>query len=195
MMLKKTRTIDGITYTVTYGFDTKFAAKHNQRPYFSITLDVTEGKRWVSGGADSDTIAKVFPELANVLQWHLADNSATPMHYVLNTLYWRDHFPTQAAVHFVPARGEAYPMVTVPPKYEDRYSYGPERLVAHLKGCMAWGALPSEREWTGASPETWGRDTLRVYLLTRQAALMDNMRADLAAVGVTVPTKLSPPIG
>ena len=146
MMMKKTRTIDGATYTVTYGFDTKFAAKYKQRPYFSITLDVTEGKRWVSGGADSDTIAEVFPELANVLQWHLADHSATPMHYVANTLYWRDHFPTQAEVQ-----------------------------------------VYAERDWTGDSPETWDRDTLRVYLVTRQAALMDNMRADLAAVGVTVP--------
>ena len=150
MMNKKTRTIDGTTYTVTYGFDTRFAAKYNQRPHFSITLDVTEGKRWVSGGADSDTIAEVFPELANVLRWHLADHSATP-------------------------------------KYEDRYNYGPEKLAAHLKSCMAWGALPSERDWTGDSPETWDRETLRVYLVTRQAALMDNMRADLAAVGVTIP--------
>lgn len=185
MMNKKTRTIDGTTYTVTYGFDTKFAAKHKQRPYFSITLDVTEGKRWVSGGADSDTIAEVFPELANVLQWHLADHSATPMHYVANTLYWRDHFPTQAEVQV--SEDEPTQTVTMAPKYVDRYSYGPEKLAAHLKSCMAWGALPSERDWTGDSPETWDRDTLRVYLVTRQAALMDNMRADLAAVGVTIP--------
>ena len=184
-MHKKTRTVGPTTYTVTYGFDLKFAAKHKQRPYFSITLDIEEGGEWIGGGCAPDTIAEVFPELAHVLQWHLADHSATPTHYVANTLYWRDYFPTHAELEVF--EWEDPHVVTLAPKYEDRYDSGPEKLAARLKSCMAWGALPSEREWTGASPETWDRDALHAYLVARQGALMASMQSDLASVGVAVP--------
>ncbi len=66
-MHKKTRTVGELTYTVTYGFDLKFAAKHKQRPYFSITLDTEENGEWVSSGQQPETIAEVFPELVHVL--------------------------------------------------------------------------------------------------------------------------------
>jgi hypothetical protein len=184
-MHKKTRTVGELTYTVTYGFDLKFAAKHKQRPYFSITLDTEENGEWVSSGQQPETIAEVFPELVHVLQWHMADNSATPVHYVPNTLYWRDHFPTQAELEVF--EGEPAIVVTLAPKYEDGNNYGHDKLASHLKSCMAWGSLQCEREWTGDSPETWDRDALHAYLVTRQGALMACMQSDLAAVGVTIP--------
>jgi len=184
-MHTKTRTVGPTTYTVTYGFDLKLAAKHKQRPYFSITLDIEEGGEWVGGGCAHDTIAEVFPELAHVLQWHLADHSATPMHYVSNTLYWRDHFPTQEEWQVF--EWEDPYVFTLAPEYEDRNGYGHDKLATHLKSCMVWGSLQSEREWTGDSPETWDRDALHAYLVTRQGALLACMRSDLAAVGVAVP--------
>jgi hypothetical protein len=40
-----------------------------------------------SGGCCHDEVREAFPELANLLRWHLCDTEG-PMHYVPNALYW-----------------------------------------------------------------------------------------------------------
>lgn len=76
-------------------FDDQCKNGHNS---FSITADVvTDESRKrrdiAAGGCMHEEIARVFPELASLIQWHLFDAHA-PMHYVANTIYhatnWAD---------------------------------------------------------------------------------------------------------
>lgn len=81
---------------VSVRFDDGCRNGHNT---FAITADVTEPSRVkgrridVAGGCLHDDIAKVFPELAPLIKWHLT-SSEGPMHYIANTVYLagdRDH--------------------------------------------------------------------------------------------------------
>ena len=77
-----------------YGVGAKLAVKirfddqcKNGKNSFSITGEVVSrfGKL-LAGGCVHDTIAEVFPELAPLIKWHLADPSG-PMHYLSNALH------------------------------------------------------------------------------------------------------------
>lgn len=94
-MLSKTKiyTKDGTAYklTVNYGFH----QIGNQRPYFSITAEQYRkgtGGRYYEDcfGCCHDLIARRFPELAELIPFHLSDCYAIPMHYVANAVYWAE---------------------------------------------------------------------------------------------------------
>lgn len=75
-------------------FDDDCRNGHNT---FSITCDIdaARGGIWTEwgGGAAHDDIARVFPEIAPLIKWHLVSSDG-PMHYVANTVYHasnRDH--------------------------------------------------------------------------------------------------------
>lgn len=77
-------------------FDDECKNKHNM---FAITASVytDESRRMrdiAAGGCMHEEIARVFPELAGLIQWHLFDADNGPMHYVANTLHhatnWAD---------------------------------------------------------------------------------------------------------
>lgn len=57
---------------------------------FAITCWIKEKhrNRWedAGGGCCHDEIAKVFPEYAHLIKWHLVSSDG-PMHYIANTLY------------------------------------------------------------------------------------------------------------
>lgn len=89
-MQTKTRIKGHEKFIVKYGFH---YLQGNSRPYFSVTLDIWEKKRngqWYEsgGGSAHDEVARVFPELAPLIKWHLVGDDGTPMHYVANALYW-----------------------------------------------------------------------------------------------------------
>lgn len=93
------RPIDGFgtdaTMFVEIRFDDSCANGHQS---FAITADVytRESRRRgdiAAGGCLHDEIARVFPELAHLIRWHLASTDS-PMHYVANAIYHasdRDH--------------------------------------------------------------------------------------------------------
>jgi hypothetical protein len=55
---------------------------------FAITGDIRGARgRDIAGGCLHEDIARVFPELAHLIKWHLCSTDG-PMHYVANTLYW-----------------------------------------------------------------------------------------------------------
>lgn len=56
---------------------------------FAITAEVfkPEARDIEAGGCLHDEIARVFPELAGLVKWHLCSTDE-PMHYLANTLYW-----------------------------------------------------------------------------------------------------------
>ncbi len=85
----------GGTMTVEIRFDDECK---NGKNSFAITASVvTNESRKIgdiqAGGCMHDDIARVFPELASLIQWHLFDTNG-PMHYVANTVYhatnWAD---------------------------------------------------------------------------------------------------------
>lgn len=82
----------GAALTVHIRFDDGCRNGHNT---FSITAEVREpGYRDVRAcGCMHDDIAKIFPELAPLIIWHLCSTDG-PMHYIANTIYRagdRDH--------------------------------------------------------------------------------------------------------
>jgi len=69
-------------------YDDQCGNGHNT---FSATIGVYEvhnGTRgeWCEGGANNDLIARVFPEYAKYLRWHLVSSNG-PLHYIANTTY------------------------------------------------------------------------------------------------------------
>jgi len=75
---------------VTVRHDDRCKNGHNS---FSITADIfrmsqsLESKDPEACGCLHDEIAKAFPELVPLIQWHLTSTDG-PMHYIANTLYW-----------------------------------------------------------------------------------------------------------
>lgn len=54
---------------------------------FAITGDIRGATgRDIAGGCLHDDIARVFPELAHLIKWHLSSTDG-PMHYIANTCY------------------------------------------------------------------------------------------------------------
>jgi len=79
----------GAVITATVRHDDECSNGHNT---FSITADVvTPASRRrndiEAGGCLHEDIARVFPELAPFIKWHLTSTDE-PLHYVENTMYW-----------------------------------------------------------------------------------------------------------
>jgi len=89
------RIVDNMRYVLHLRYDDHCGNGNNS---FSATVDIYEkGKsgRWedAGGGAAHEVIAKIFPEYADLLKYHLTSSNG-PMHYLSNSLYMasnRDH--------------------------------------------------------------------------------------------------------
>lgn len=82
----------GAVIRVEIRFDDELGNGHNS---FAMTAEIREPKARdiAAGGCLHEDIARVFPELAGLIKWHLFDSSG-PMHYVANTVFHagnRDH--------------------------------------------------------------------------------------------------------
>jgi hypothetical protein len=111
--------------SVKIRFDDDCRNGHNT---FSITCDIDEarGGKWreFGGGAAHEEIARVFPELAPLIKWHLCSTDG-PMHYVANAVYLagdRDHNGKRA--------GEPW-------AFEDAVSFGDNPIKHRLKAKFA----------------------------------------------------------
>lgn len=90
---KPARKIPGSTEYVRPKFGMHWL-KGNSRPYFSLTGDILEVRHGkyvdVGGGCCHDSIVAAYPELAELVQFHLVDDDGQPMHYVANATYWAE---------------------------------------------------------------------------------------------------------
>lgn len=77
---------DGSTMIVTYGLQ----SFSGQLPYFSITAEISKDGRVESCGCLHSEIRETFPELAELIPFHLASTDGRPMHYVANAIYWAE---------------------------------------------------------------------------------------------------------
>lgn len=73
----------GATLRVELRFDDNCRNGHNT---FSIVGDVVSPRGWEASGCLHAEIARVFPELAPLIKWHLMSADG-PMHYIGNTVY------------------------------------------------------------------------------------------------------------
>ena len=71
----------------------------NQSPYFSVTHEVWHATKkgeinkrykepWCCGACGED-VEKAFPELKDLLEFHLRDINGEPMYVILNTMYYQ----------------------------------------------------------------------------------------------------------
>lgn len=78
-------TKDGREYQATLNIqhDDSCGNGHNT---FSMTVDVSRRGSWYSGGCQHDLVARLWPEFAHLIKWHLTSTDG-PMHYLANTMY------------------------------------------------------------------------------------------------------------
>lgn len=68
-------------------FDDQCKNGHNT---FAMTATISGAARWDENGSigcHHEAIARLFPELAHLIRWHLVDSEKGPMHGVANALY------------------------------------------------------------------------------------------------------------
>lgn len=107
-------------------FDDDPSNGHNT---FAITAEVwAESRRrrddMLAGGCMHEEIARVFPELAHLIRWHLVSTDG-PMHYLANTVYHasdRDHHGKRA--------GEPW-------AWDDAVQFGAVPILHHVKPTLA----------------------------------------------------------
>ena len=75
---------DGETIRAELRFDDSCKNGHMS---FELTATIYDKRgRDIAGGCCHEEIARAFPELAPLIQWHLFDTSG-PLHYVANTVF------------------------------------------------------------------------------------------------------------
>jgi hypothetical protein len=182
----------------------------NGRNSFAITATVTtpasirQGDT-AAGGCLHGDIARVFPELAPLIRWHLFDSDG-PMHYIENTLYHasdRDHNgltkgerqqirngktgklawklekvgpDVDAPAHIYADEQPTPPDVRLVYVPWERIGEGKERDLKAARSCAAW---PDATDEQLCAP----RETLRAALEARLPALMAEFRAAIVSAG------------
>lgn len=181
----------------------------NGHDTFAITADVrVPGRRDIeAGGCLHEDIARVFPELAPLIRWHLVSTDG-PMHYVANTVYHADeHGPTHAWVYYtapesdplgIGDKGErllSYAKRQEAEQAEGKPGYRVQwdiktvktRNLDHARSCAVWP------EATDAEL-TVDRDALKAALLARHPQLMAEFRQAMENAGLAwSPAKESTP--
>jgi hypothetical protein len=198
----------GATITATVRFDDQCGNGHNT---FSITAVVVTpaSKRRndiEAGGCLHEDIARVFPELAPFIKWHLCSTDG-PMHYVGNTVYHagiRDcHGLLAGEFRQHTSRGkqnggvEGVPnWVLVIPDLEVRDVYStkkPTPVVCEWKPYGRTGEGKARELDAARSAAVWPEATdaelcaepaeLRAALLARLPALLADFRRDVESLG------------
>ena len=140
----------------------------SQAPYMSVTAEehtrttrLTD-RTWLSGGMLHTEVLEVFPELAALVQWHLATDGI-PMHYLANAKYWHDI---------------ANCLVRVT-KFED-WKLAPERFAS----TALLGILPSDRSADELLILPWSN--VQYILADRMPALREAYRAVVSTIPALV---------
>ena len=149
----------GAKLTANVRYDDECGNGHNS---FAITGDVitTQSKRLndiAAGGCLHEDIARLFPELAPYIKWHLTSADG-PMHYVANTLYWLGYSG-----------------------YCDGKSGSPPNLASARKTAV-WPDLPESFLNVHG---TLGRDVVREALQARLDGLLQEFHDAVVSLGLT----------
>lgn len=157
----------GALLTATVRFDDRCGNGHNT---FSITADVTtprsRARRDIeAGGCLHDEVAKHFPELAPLIQWHLVSTEG-PLHYVENTMYWLGR---RGYTCWDNARAGRSSQPGDPPNFE------------YAKKAAIWPDMPAGFVITGTSVSN---AIIQEALTDRLPALLAEFRAAIESLGM-----------
>lgn len=141
-----------VVVVVRHGFDTAFARRNNQAPYFSVTADIYENGRDV--GSNRNLIRDLSPELRSRLRWHMTEWPGLPMFYEANAVYWAE-------------------LATGRSKWSLREGQDP---IAAFKSTVVWGAVPHMDVY---KPWELDLDLLRFWLQERLPHLRAAFQADM----------------
>lgn len=83
----KTVTMGKLRYVLNLGL-WQPGPRSEQRPHFSATCDIYEGRQDVGGGAAHEEMLKAWPESKTIIDLHLSDDLGSPMHDEANAWYW-----------------------------------------------------------------------------------------------------------
>lgn len=191
-----------------YGRDARLSVEicvddecRNGHNTFTITAEVRiPGRRDIeAGGCLYEDIARVFPELAPLIKWHLVSTDG-PMHYPGNVIYHaREHGPTHAWVYYRGPRatdplglGEdgteerllGYLGTSEASKAEGQPGYRVKwddktakvRNLDYARNCAVWPEATDE-QLCAPEPE------LQTVLIARLPALLQSFRNDIEAAG------------
>lgn len=178
-------------------FDDECKNGHNT---FAITANVytMESRRMrdiAAGGCMHEDIARIFPELAHLIKWHLCGIDS-PMHYVANTVYHaKANGPTHAWVYYT---GSIDPL-NIGESKERLLTYCPAAKVGNAEGWPGYRVqwddktikvanfdyARSSAVWPDATDAELSVDpeTLKGVLMARLPGLLASMRADIEAMG------------
>lgn len=202
--ISQRRPIDGWGAGATIQAEARFDDQcNNGHESFAITAEIRRlGRRDCEAwGCLHDEIAKAFPELAPLINFHLVSTDS-PIHYVANTLYHaEDRGMTHAWVYYT---GPSDPLGVVEPK---------ERLLGYLKADKAreaegqpgyrllWDANTAKARnlaharssacWPEATDEQLSatRAELEAVLIARLPALMAEFKAAMIGAGFVWPNR------
>jgi hypothetical protein len=144
----------GAKITATVRYDDSCSNGHNT---FSITASIhVPGEGEVAGGCMHAEIARYFPELAPLVQWHLVSTDG-PLHYVENTMFWLGR------------RGYTNGKLGDPPNLE------------HACHAACWPKMPAGYVITGT---LLSNATIKAALARRLPALLARFRATVESLGM-----------
>lgn len=139
-----------------------------QDPYFHVLAGVEHklrNNRWESAYgrfaccADHEAARRYFPEVANLIRWHLSAIHSGPMHYEANAIFWAE----------------------VAQGLKPRGAYDPDPVEA-FKHTVVFGALAGDGNPADAAvTASLTTDELRTWLRARLPALMAQFKADVEA--------------
>ena len=193
---------EGATLSVELRFDDNCRNGHET---FSLAGEVRSLARCEARGCLHDDIAKVFPELAPLIKWHLISTDG-PMHYIGNTCYHAGDRDCNGL-----RRGEQKPILgpdkvptwvpkTTPEKYVKgheqpapvlveyelwcRKGEGKERDLAAARSCAVWPDATDE-ELCQERPQ------LEAALKARLPALLAEFKQAMLEIGFIYPEEKS----
>ena len=151
----------------------------NSHSYFSLTGERRRGRSLECCGCMHEEIAEHFPDLVDLIPYHLIDSTATPLHYVANAVYWAELAAGVSRWQSdtpIPAGyasfDEAYLKTCIPTDERDR-----GELLAALDSYRA--DVRDDRDAARAG--------LEQFLRSRADRLRESMAAVMARHGIEVP--------
>lgn len=172
------------------------------------TIKHESGKILWCGGCQHEEITKRIPEIAHLIRWHLFDPSG-PMHYVSNTVYLAGERDCHGLLkgefrqHFSRGKYQADGIEGVPhwelrisgmPDSNSLYSVNKPEAPSVKAEWVPSGrtgegkardliAARSAAAWPDATDEDLTAPELEERLIARLPALVDQMKADIEAIG------------
>jgi hypothetical protein len=141
----------------------------DQDPYVSVTADIQRqagNNHWYdhAGGCCHEEIEAHFPELRPLIKWHLSSLKG-PMHYTSNAVYWFEKMAGRSK--WAPGIGEPDPL-------------------SAFRSTVVLGAVPGDI----APSLDASNEAVRTWCAARLPALIEQMKIDLAALGLLPPNSL-----